>query len=147
MGYVTKDSGKRVNYATGARRDTNEGKGRFDLLPAVALARVAQLYQRGEVKYGPHNWEKGIPSSRFLDSLLRHAFQISEGERTEDHKAAVVFNALGLMFNEEMVKRGRLPAALLDLRDYTPKARRSPGVSGVVVRAIRRARRRKAVAR
>lgn len=31
--FETKDSGKREEFATGSRRDTREGKGRFDLIP------------------------------------------------------------------------------------------------------------------
>ena len=100
-GFVTKDSGKRQKWSTGAQRDTEDGKGRYDLLPAGPIHRVAQLYQRGAVKYDDWNWTKGIPSSRFLSSLLRHAFQYLRGDRSEDHLAAVVFNAFGLMFNED----------------------------------------------
>ena len=32
--YVTKDSGQREEFATGSQRDSRDGKGRFDLLPA-----------------------------------------------------------------------------------------------------------------
>lgn len=35
-----KDSGKREEFATGSRRDTREGKGRFDLLPPFAIADI-----------------------------------------------------------------------------------------------------------
>jgi hypothetical protein len=103
-GFKTKDSGTREVFDTGMVRDTREGKGRYDLLPAGALRRVAQLYERGGVKYGDRNWEKGGPFSRFIDSLLRHAFQAAAGQTDEDHLAAVVFNALAVM---ELQERGR----------------------------------------
>jgi hypothetical protein len=99
-GFVTKDSGKRQEFETGARRDIQTGKGRYDLLPKCAIHRYAQLLERGAEKYGDHNWEKGIPSSRYMSSLLRHAFQYANGERDEDHAAAVLFNAGGLIYNE-----------------------------------------------
>jgi hypothetical protein len=101
MTYETKDSGNREEFTTGAVRDTRAGKGRFDLLPPSAIKRVAQLYQRGAEKYEARNWEKGMPFSRMVDSLLRHAFAVSAGQMDEDHLAAVVFNALGIMEFQE----------------------------------------------
>lgn len=169
--YVTKDSGERRNFDTGAVRDKSEGKGRYDLLPGKALEavgrwfkvvssrevsreyvvdamlagctqvlagerdgfyyavvnamilmerdetgtnrklleatlwgldrlpptairRIAQLYERGAVKYDARNWEKGMPLSVYLDSMTRHAFQVSSGVMDEDHLAAVCFNGL-----------------------------------------------------
>lgn len=50
---------------------------------------------------GDRNWELGQPSSRYLDSLLRHAFEYADGQRDEDHITAVVWNAFGIVFNEE----------------------------------------------
>lgn len=95
-----KDSGKREEFDSGSRRDTRTGKGRYDLLPPKCIARVAKHYENGAVKYGDRNWEKGQPSSRYMDSLLRHAFRYLDGERDEDHLSAVVWNAMGVMFNE-----------------------------------------------
>ena len=94
--YSTLDSGERVQYPTGAVRDTQAEKGRFDLIPYAGLLRLAQLYERGAAKYGDNNWRKGIPVSRFLSSLRRHAAQIGE-EFIEDHLAAVIFNAMGII--------------------------------------------------
>lgn len=99
--FVTKDSGKRVEFETGARRDTSSGKPRFDLLSPFALQRVASLMERGAVKYGEGNWEKGIPEDRCYESMLRHAYQYRMGDIEEDHLAAVVFNALAIMHYQE----------------------------------------------
>ena len=99
--FITKDSGRREEFPTGAVRDTSEGKGRFDLLYPPAIRREAQLYERGAKKYTDNNWKKGIKSSRFMESLLRHAFQYLGGDRTEDHLAAVRWNAAGIIYNEE----------------------------------------------
>ncbi|MHA1304710.1 MAG: dATP/dGTP diphosphohydrolase domain-containing protein, partial [Candidatus Heimdallarchaeaceae archaeon] len=70
--YITKDSGTRQKFDSGAVRDIQQGKGRFDLLPATAIKMVADVFERGAIKYGDRNWEKGIPLSRYIDSALRH---------------------------------------------------------------------------
>lgn len=124
--FITKDSGERVEFVTGSRRDVDDDKGRFDLLPPLCIRRVAQLYQRGSAKYGDNNWRLGQPMSRALSSMLRHAFQFAEGERSEDHLAAVVWNAFTLMYTEEMIKRGQLPA---ELNDIWHELDRQPDVS------------------
>jgi len=119
--FELKDSGKRQEYETGARRDTTDGKGRYDLLQVLALRRVAVVLQRGAQKYDARNWEKGIPLSRFVDSGLRHLMQYLEGRRDEDHAAQAAWNILGLIHTEEMIERGLLPASLNDLPNYMPR--------------------------
>lgn len=98
--YITKDSGAREDFASGARRDTQSGKPRYDLIPPGPLKRLAELYERGAVKYGDSNWEKGMPCSRIIASLMRHVEQFREGDRTEDHLAAVAWNAFALIYFE-----------------------------------------------
>jgi len=84
-----KDSGERQEFYTGAVRDREVGKGRFDLLPAYALTRLAKHYENGAKKYCDRNWEKGMPLSRYLDSAMRHLVKYLGGSREEDHLAAV----------------------------------------------------------
>ncbi len=95
--YTTKDSGKRESFESGAVRDTQDNKPRYDLIPPKGLRRVADVYARGAVKYDDHNWRKGMPSSRFMASLLRHVEAYRRGERDEDHIAQAIFNALALI--------------------------------------------------
>lgn len=101
--YVTKDSGERLEYASGMRRDVNEGKPRFDLICPLGLpfeeqmlTRYAGLMQRGAGKYGVRNWEKAEGEeelSRFRESAFRHLMQWLLGaDDGEDHAAAVMFN-------------------------------------------------------
>lgn len=116
--YQMKDSGERQEFETGAVRDTQTGKGRYDLLPVVALERVAKVYQKGAEKYDERNWMQGIPISRFMDSALRHLMQYAEGRRDEDHVAQAAFNVLGIIHTEAMVERGLLPNSLMDLPSY-----------------------------
>lgn len=102
--FVTKDSGKREEYDSGMKRDTQEGKARHDLMypegvpyAAQFLTRVAELLQRGEKKYGERNWELAAGQEeidRFKASGSRHFAQWLTGEVDEDHAAAVVFNLL-----------------------------------------------------
>lgn len=99
--FVTKDSGERQVFASGMVRDTQSGKPRFDLIPAEGLRRLADLYARGAEKYDDDNWKKGQPYSRAYASLFRHLIQWREGDRTEDHMAAVAWNAFALMYYEE----------------------------------------------
>jgi len=114
-----KDSGKRQEFNTGSVRDTQEGKGRFDLISPIALKRLAQHFENGAVKYGDRNWELGQPLSRYLDSLIRHAYCYLEGKRDEDHATAIAWNAMALVHTEEMIERGLLPKELNNLPDYT----------------------------
>jgi Domain of unknown function (DUF5664) len=103
--FITKDSGDREEFDTGSRRDTREGKGRYDLLPSGAIKRIAQLYERGAEKYGDRNWELGQPRDRFIDSMLRHGFAVSNGDVDEDHIAAVAWNAMAIIELDERLSK------------------------------------------
>lgn len=112
-----KDSGEHQEFSTGSRRDTREGKGRFDLIPPYALKRLAIHFENGAKKYGDRNWEKGQPLSRYLDSAIRHAFSFLGGDRSEDHLAAMAWNALAYIETEHRINEGILPK---ELDDITP---------------------------
>lgn len=102
----------REKYQTGAVRQPSTGKGRFDLVPAYPHKRLAQHYENGAVKYADRNWEKGIPLGRFMDSAERHIQQFKDGDRTEDHLAAVLWNIYGYLHTEREIREGRLPQEL-----------------------------------
>lgn len=102
-------------FNTGSRRDSRQGKGRFDLLPPAALKRVAQHFERGADKYGERNWELGQPLSVYLDSGGRHWSQVLAGDDDEDHAAAWVWNALAFIETRERIRRGELPEELDDI--------------------------------
>ena len=97
---AVKSSGEMENYETGARRDSGSNKGRYDLIPWDCMERVARHYQNGADKYGDHNWQKGMPSSRYFSSAMRHMVKYITGSRDEDHLAAVIWNVLAIMWNE-----------------------------------------------
>ena len=112
-----KDSGTREEFSTGSVRDTQAGKGRFDLIPYHPLWRLARHYENGAVKYGDDNWRLGQQLSRYLSSGSRHLAQWAASKRgelslNEDHLAAAAWNIFGLMWTENEIKEGRLPAHL-----------------------------------
>lgn len=120
-----KDSGERQAFVTGAQRDVQGGKGRYDLLPVLALRRLAVVLEKGAEKYDPRNWEKGMPLSRFMDSGLRHLFKYLEGWNDEDHAAQALWNIACMIQTSEMIERGLLPPELDDLPTYLPPDRDS----------------------
>ena len=119
-----KDSGNREEFDTGAKRDTQTGKGRFDLIPYEALHEIARCYEAGAEKYDPRNWEKGIPVSRFMSSALRHMMKAASGYTDEPHLAQAAFNIMGAITTIKRVEMGQLPAELDDRpthrRGYSP---------------------------
>ena len=119
--WITKDSGDRQVFDTGAQRDRETGKGRYDLLPPSAIKRVADIFERGAAKYDDRNWEKGMPLSRFIDSAMRHLFQYLEGRRDEDHLGQAAWNLLACLHTEEMIERNILGPELNDLPSYKPE--------------------------
>lgn len=110
-----KDSGQRQEFETGAVRDSQEGKGRYDLLPTRAIKRLACHYENGAVKYGDDNWLKGIPMRRMLESAMRHLFKAMEGQTDEDHFIAAAWNILGIVEYQERIEEGLLPRTLDNL--------------------------------
>lgn len=111
--YELKDGGSRQEFETGAVRDTAEGKGRPELISPFAVYRESLWMEKGAKKYADRNWEKGIPMERCMASLLRHANKYLMGDRSEDHLAAIRFNA-GAMIHFEETQR----TDLMDLPNY-----------------------------
>ena len=97
-----KDSGQKRVFASGAHRDNDEKKPRFDLLPITALELVAKHYAAGAKKYGENNWRKGIPRAVFLQSALRHLFQAVRGDVDEDHIVHCAWNVLCFIETREL---------------------------------------------
>lgn len=111
--FVVKDSGDRREFDTGSRRDTDAGKPRYDLIPVEALRAWANLCAAGAIKYGERNWEKGQPMSVLYASLLRHVYAVQH-DTSEDHLAAVLFNAGALVNHAVRIANGELPEELAD---------------------------------
>lgn len=120
-----KFSGTRRVFKTGAQRDVNIKKGRFDLLPVHALLQVARIYQVGGAKHGYRNWEKGIPLSVLYDSGLRHLLLHIAGYDDEDHLGQAMWNINGGAETEERIRQGILPKELDDM-PHTFKGKTPP---------------------
>lgn len=102
VGYQTRDSGDRTQYASGMVRDRNDDKTRYDLvIPKEGVCmfdRWAELLTRGAAKYAARNWEKANSQEEyeeFIQSAWRHFRKWDRGDQDEDHAAAVFFNIQG----------------------------------------------------
>lgn len=87
-----------MEYESGFRRDVQDGKPRYDLIPGELLKRLAELYARGAEKYGDNNWQLARSEEelqRFKASAFRHFEQWrNEWDPEEDHAVAVMFNII-----------------------------------------------------
>lgn len=108
-------TGKIKEYPTGAVRDASEEKGFPHAIPPSILGRLGVHFERGARKYKNYNWMRGIPLSHYQDSLMRHTFAWAQGDDSEDHLAAIVWNAMCMGWTEEQIKSGKLPGELDDL--------------------------------
>lgn len=58
------------------------------------LLEVAKHFEEGCKKYGERNWEKGIPTARYIDSAIRHYLKWLRGDKDEPHDRAFCWNIL-----------------------------------------------------
>ena len=119
--FQVKDSGERQAFETGSQRDSREGKGRFDLLPTLPTRELAIHYEQGAVKYGDHNWKKGQPLMRYVDSAMRHINALVAGEPTENHAIAASWNMFSYRWTLNEIENGRLPKELDDRPEPEPQ--------------------------
>ena len=125
---MIKDSGQHVEHSTGAKRDSDTGRGAYELISPIFINRLAKHLEAGAEKYDPRNWEKGIPIARCFRSALRHIWQALAGYTDEDHLAAAACNLMFIMHTREMIRRSNLPANLDNVPNLT-------GVGGALPRA------------
>jgi hypothetical protein len=99
-------------FATGATRDSDEGKPDYEgfLHPAFIEAFGAYMHKHrvqadGKLR-ASDNWQKGIPSSAYMKSLWRHFLEVwklyRQGGTEEAYLEAIcacVFNLQGLLVN------------------------------------------------
>lgn len=105
--FVVKDSGVREEYASGMRRDTQEGKPDYTLIHIPFLTRLAVHLGKGAIKYGENNWQLANSLSelrRFQKSAFRHLIQWLMDERDEDHMAAVCFNLMAAEYVKDRIE-------------------------------------------
>jgi hypothetical protein len=89
----------------GGNRDSDEGKLDYTLVPVESMDRLVRHYMNGLKKYGRDNWKKlSLPEDikRYEQSMYRHLMQYLAGFHDEDHLAAVAWNAMCLMYFQEV---------------------------------------------
>ena len=102
------DGGERITFGENtAVREPTVGKGRPDLISPWALTRLAQHYENGSIKYADRNWEKGMPFSRYTASMFRHLIAWMKKDKSEDHLAAIAWNAFAIMHHQELGEGSR----------------------------------------
>ena len=114
------DTGDRRGWETGAVRDASEGKAEISQIYPPAIMRLAKRGTDGAKKYDSYNFAKGIPLSVYTDSLYRHLNAYQMLDDSEDHLAAIMWNAMGLMFTEDRISDGTLPVSLDDIYEWRP---------------------------
>jgi hypothetical protein len=92
------------HFDSGAVRDSQEGKAKFELITPTFKKDLADLLTSKAAHYGDRNWEKGIPTARSFSSLLRHVEALGRGEwlDAESGHPHTVLAAANLMFIHEL---------------------------------------------
>lgn len=90
-------------FDSGAVRDTQSGKVRYELITPTFKKDLAALLTDKAEHYGDRNWEKGIPTARTFSSLLRHVEALGRGEYLDEESGHphTVLAAANLMFIHE----------------------------------------------
>ncbi len=74
----------------------------FEVLTGWSISKmileVSKQYEAGAIKYGEHNWEKGIPLHSYIDSAIRHFLKYIDKWDDEPHDRAFVWNILGAIW-------------------------------------------------
>lgn len=102
--FTIKDSGERVEYPSGMKRDIQDDKIDYTIIPIWFLNDMARLLQAGAKKYGRNNWQLANSQEeweRFRASGLRHHFNHLDGQDDEPHNYMAIFNFMA----EENCKR------------------------------------------
>jgi hypothetical protein len=94
--------GKKEITENGGSRESNNGRGRFDLLPYEAIEELAKWYEEATGKYPERDWEKGLSVKDCINRMIRHSIKAGNGWTDEDHLAAVMWNAAAAI---TMIKR------------------------------------------
>lgn len=92
---------ERREYDTGAVRSADCEQTRYDLISPIGLRRLAETYAEGAAKFGPFNWENGMPVTDLLNHAIAHVYKFLGGDRSEDHLAHAAWNLLGAIHSIE----------------------------------------------
>ena len=70
-----------------------EGKDPYKQIITMLLE-TSVHFEEGAAKYGPNNWQKGIPVHCYIDSAVRHYLKSRRGDQDEPHHRAVCWNLI-----------------------------------------------------
>jgi hypothetical protein len=98
---IVKESPLSRVFDSGMKRDNDENKPYVHNLQGYTRLRFGYLTRMGARNYGDGNFLLGSPSEDALKSLDRHLAKFLDGDRSEDHLAAMIFNVQLVMLNEK----------------------------------------------
>lgn len=84
----------------GFLREGKEDKIDYTLIPLDVLKALAIHYTNGAKVHGRDNWKKATDMQTFKSSAFRHLIAIFDGDKSEDHYSAAVWNINCLKYNE-----------------------------------------------
>ena len=116
------DGGLR-KWSTGAVRSAKKpDHGDYELLPVFAMQQLAIHMSPTQPTsavsahdYPARNWELGIPDSSWFDSTMSHLMKWAQGDGSEDHLRAAMWNIVCMVDQRERIKLGLLPDTLHDM--------------------------------
>lgn len=88
-------------FESGAKRDSNNGKIRPDLISPYMLKSLGKVLADGAEHYGARNWEKGMPDEVLKESASRHYVSWMNNEQDEDHASKLIFNIMAWIHNRD----------------------------------------------
>lgn len=96
------DSGHRTSFGEGmAVREADPMKPALEGISPFALLRLGVLLAKAGEKYPSYkNWEAGMPVSRYIGAIFRHLVSYMAGDTSEDHLAAILWNAAACAHHE-----------------------------------------------
>jgi hypothetical protein len=105
-------------------RKDDQGKLRYDLLPAEALEEVVRVFTSGAARYGDRNWEKGITYGRVFGAVIRHMWAWWKGEGSDRdsglphlaHAAVDVLFLLHYSLHKKYLKFDNRPSRIITPR-------------------------------
>lgn len=102
-------------FETGATRDSDKDKLDYEgFLSPLVIQRYSEYMHKhrkqadGKMR-DSDNWQSGIPKDAYMKSMFRHfmeawkthrGYDEVEGEGMEDALCAIIFNAMGYLFEE-----------------------------------------------